>query len=155
MSAISIKYFDNSKLFLNVNTKKFYLLSDHNSNAELNLKSKIATIELSKNAKLKGLLAVTDSHIEMYQKAIVDFEGEVTNANIRLDNNVNFIANNLLISNAQLLAESYSSCSINVKKGISIDANTNANIKRFGDQKIEIKRFADTDILSKKPSKYI
>ena len=101
---------------------------------------------MSKNAKLKGLLAVTDLQIDMYQKALADLEGDVTKANIRLDNNVNFIANNLLITNAQLLAESYSSCSINVNKGISIDANANAEIKLYGDQKIEIKRFADNAI---------
>ena len=107
MSAISIKAFDDSKLFVNVNTKNFYLLSDHNSKVELNLKSETATIELSKNAKLKGLLAVTDLQIDMYQKAIADLEGDVTNANIRLDNNVSFIANNLAIANAQVIAKSY------------------------------------------------
>ena len=138
---------------MNVNTKNFYLLSDHNSKVELNLKSEIATIKLSINAKLKVLLAVTDLQIDMYQKAIADLEGDVTKADIGLDNNVNFIANNLLVTNAQLLAESYSSCSINVNKDISIDANANAEIKLYGDQKIEIKRFADNAIISKKPSK--
>ena len=146
LSDISIKSFDDFKFFVNVNTKNFYLLSDHNSKVELNLKSEIATIKLSKNAKLKGLLAVTDLQIDMYQKAIADLEGDVTKANIRLDNNVNFIADNLLITNVQLLAESYSSCSINVNKDISIDANANAEIKLYGDQKIEIKRFADNAI---------
>jgi hypothetical protein len=150
---ISIHSFDDSKLFLNVNTNNFTLQSDHNSKVELNLKSEVATIELSKNANLKALITATDLKYDMYQKAIANLEGDVTNATIRLDNNAKFLANNLVITNAQLLAESYSNCSINVNTAISIDAAENAEIKLYGDQKIEMKRFADNAILSKKPTK--
>ena len=153
LNDISIQSFDDSKLFLNVNTKNFTLQSDHNSKVELNLKSEIAAIELSKNASLKALLAAADLKCDMYQKANANLEGDVTNANIRLDNNAKFSANNLAITNAQLLAESYSNCSINVTATISIDAAENAEIKLYGDQKIEMKRFADNASLSKKPTK--
>ena len=153
LNDVSIYSFDDSKLFLNVNTKNFNLQSDHNSKVELNLKSEKTTIELSENANLKALLTATDLKCDMYKRAIAILEGDVTNANIRLDNNVKFLANNLVIMNAQLLAESYSNCNINVNTTISVDAAENAEIKLYGDQKIEMKRFADNAILSKKPTK--
>jgi hypothetical protein len=153
LNDIAIKSFDDSKLFLNVNTKNFALQSDNNSKTELNLKSEKATIELSKNATLKALITTTDLKCDMYQRSIANLEGDVTNANIRLDNNAKFLGNNLAITNAQLAAESYSNCNINVNTTISIDATENAEIKLYGDQKIEMLRFADNAILSKKPTK--
>jgi hypothetical protein len=153
LNEIAIHSFDDSKLFLNVNTKTFNLQSDNNSKVELNLKAEKTTIELSKNATLKALITATDLKCDMYQKAIANLEGDVTNATIRLDNNAQFLANNLAITNAQLLAESYSNCSINSTMSISIDAAENADIKLYGDQKIEMKRFADNATLSKKPTK--
>jgi len=153
LNDISIQSFDNSKLFLNVNTKNFDLQSDHNSKVELNLKSEKATIELSKNTTLKALINTTDLKCDMYQKAIANLEGDVTNANIRLDNNAKFSGSNLVIMNAQLVAESYSNCSVNVNTAIIVDAAENAEIELYGDQKIEMKRFADNAVLSKKPTK--
>ncbi len=153
LNDFSIKSFDNSKLFLNVNTKNFAIESDHNSKVELNLKSEKATIQLSKNASLKALVSATYLKCDLYQKAIANLEGDVTNSSIRLDNNAKFIGNNLTITNAQLLAESYSNCSINVNTVISIDVAENAEIQLYGEQKIEMKRFAGNAILSKKPTK--
>jgi hypothetical protein len=153
LNDISIQSFNDSKLFLNVNTKNFALQSDHDSKVELNLKSEKAIIELSKNTTLKALITATDLKCDLYKKAIATLEGDVTNAAIRLDNNAKFLANNLIIMNAQLLAESYSNCSINVNTTISVDAADNTEIELYGDQKIEMKRFADNAILSKKPTK--
>jgi hypothetical protein len=153
LNAISIKSTDDSKLFLNVNSKNFTLQSDTDSKVELNLKSEKASIELSKNATLKALITATDLKCDMYQKAIANLEGDVTNASIRLDNNAQFLGNNLVIMNAQLVAESYSNCSVNVNTAIIVDASENAEIELYGDQKIEMKRFADNAILSKKPTK--
>ena len=153
LNDIAIQSFDDSKLFLNVNTKNFNLQSDHNSKVELNLKSEKTTIELSENANLKALLTATDLKCDMYKRAIAILEGDVTNATIRLDNNAKFLADNLTIVNAQLLAEGYSNCSINVTSSVSVDAAENAEIKLYGDQKIEMLRFADNAILSKKPTK--
>lgn len=153
LNDISIKSFDLSKQFLNVNAKNFTLQSDDNSKIELNLKSEKATIELNKKTNLKALVTAAELKCDMYQKAIANIEGDVTNANIRLDNNARFLANNLAITNAQLLAESYSNCTINVNATIRIDAAQNAEIYLYGEQKIEILRFADNAVLSKKPTK--
>lgn len=153
LNDIAIQSFDDSKLFLNVNTKNFTLQSDNDSKIELNLKSEIASLELSKNTTLKALITATDLKCDMYQKAMANLEGDVTNANIRLDNNAKFLGNNLVIMNAQLVAESYSNCSVNVNTAIIVDAAENAEIELYGDQKIEMKRFADNAVLSKKPTK--
>lgn len=153
LNAITLKSLDDSKLFVNVNTKNFKLQSDHNSKVELHLTSEKASVELSKNSNLKALITATDFKCDMYQKTIAILEGDVTNANIRLDNNSKFTGNNLSITNAQLVAETYSNCSINVNTSISIEASGNSEIQLYGEQKIEIKQFSDNAVLSKKPTK--
>lgn len=153
LESISLAAFDDSKLNLNVNSKDFTIISDNDSKTELNLKAEKATVKLSKKATLKALIASIDLKCDLYEKSKAVLEGDVTNANIRLDNNALFTANNLAIKNAELLAESYSKCSINVNTIISIDASGNSEIQLYGDQKIEIKRLADNAVLSKKPTK--
>lgn len=150
---ISFKIHDDTKLFLNVNSKVFNLQSDDNSKTELNLKSEKAAIELSKNTTLKALVTSIELKCDLYQKAKATLEGDVTNAAIRLDNNALLTANNLVIKNADLLAEGYSNCSINVNTNLSIDASGNTTIHLYGDQKIDTKRFMDNATLVKKPTK--
>lgn len=150
---ITFKTHDDTALFLNVNSKNFSLQSDDNSKTELNLKSENAVIELSKNTTLKALISSLNLKCDMYQKTKATLEGDVTNANIRLDNNAQFTANNLVIKKADLLAESYSHCIINVNTLLSIDASGNSEIHLYGEQKIETKRFMDNATLSKKPTK--
>lgn len=150
---IAFEAYDNSVLNLNVNSGNFSLKSSDKSKTELNLKSENATIELSKNASLKALVSAPELKCDLYQKSKAVLEGDVTNASIRLDNNASFIANNLVIKTAELLAESYSNCNINVNANISIDASGHSEIQLYGDQKIEIKRLADNSVLSKKPTK--
>ena len=150
---ITLESYDNSVLNLNVSCANFSLKSSDRSKTELNLKSENAAIELSKNASLKALVSALELKCDMYQKSKAVLEGDVTNANIRLDNNSSFIANNLDIKTAELLAESYSNCSINVNANISIDASGNSEIQLYGNPKIEIKRLMDNAVLRKKPTK--
>ncbi len=153
LNDISFKTQDDAKLNLNVNSKNFTLLSNNNSKTELNLKAENATIELSRNATLKALVSSLNLKCDLYQKTNATIEGDATNANIRLDNNAVLTAYNLALQNAELLAESYSNCSININTAISINASGNSEIQLYGDQKIEMKRFADNAVLSKKPTK--
>ena len=150
---ITFKTHDKSALFLNVNSQNFSLQAEDNSKTELNLKSENAAISLSKNSSLKALVSSLNLKCDLYQKAKATLEGDVSNANIRLDNNALFTANNLVIKNADLLAESYSHCIINTNTLLSIDASGNSQIQLYGEQKIEIKRFMDNASLSKKPTK--
>ena len=150
---ITFKSFNNAKLNLNVNSKNFVLQSDDKSKTELNLKTESASIELSKNASLKALIASVDLKCDLYQKAKANLEGDVNNAIIRLDNNSDFIGSKLVLKNAELVAEGYSNCSINSNDAISIDASGNSEIQIYGVQKIEMKRFVDSAILVKKSTK--
>jgi hypothetical protein len=150
---ITIKTHDKAVLFLNVNSKNFTLQSEDNSKTELNLKSENANIELSKNASLKALISTLNLKSDLYQKAKGTLEGDATNATIRLDNNAIFNASKLVIKNANLLAENYSSCDINVNTLFSLDASGNSTIHLYGVQKIETKRFMDNASLIKKPTK--
>lgn len=151
---ITLKSFDNTKLYLNANSKKFTLLADNNSKIELNLKSENATVQLSKNASLKALITSADLKCDLYQKSKATIEGDITNNGIlRLDNNTVLTADKLVVKNAQLIAEGYSDCSINVNGNLSLDASGNSEIQLYGEQKIEMKKFADNAILKKKPTK--
>jgi len=153
LNEITFKAFDDTQLNLNVNTKNFILQTDNNSKTELNLKSEKSTIEVSKNATLKALIATVDLKCDLYQKSKANLEGDVTNAVIRLDNNTELKANNLIIKTAELITEGYSNCNINVNTDLSIDASGNSKIQIYGEQKVEIKRFMDNATLNKKPTK--
>jgi hypothetical protein len=153
LNDITFKSFDDSKLNLNVNSKNFILESENNSKTELNLKSEKAIIHLSENATLKALITSADLKCDLYQKSKATLEGDVTNAILRLDNNAEFIGKNLVITNAELVIESYSDCSINVSTNLTIDASGNSKTQLYGDQKVEIKQFMDNATLSKKPTK--
>lgn len=150
---ITFKSFNESKLNLNVNSRNFLIQSDDKSKIELNLKSDNTIIELSKNATLKALIATVDLKCDLYQKGKANLEGDVNNAVIRLDNNSDFIAQKLIVKNCDLTAEGYSNCSINSNSNLSINASGNSEIKIYGDQKIEIKKFEDSAVLIKRPTK--
>ena len=153
LDEITFKSLNESKLNLNVAVANFLIQSDDKSKVELNLKSENATLELSKNASLKALITSDNLNCDLYQKAKVNLEGDVNQAKIRLDNNADFIGQNLVLKNADLIAESYSNCSINSDTTLNIDASGNSEIKIYGDQKITIKRFTDAASLLKKPSR--
>lgn len=150
---ITIKAYNDSNLNLNVNTTEFNFVSDDKSKIELNLKSENANFTLSNKTTVKALINSVNLKFDTYQKSEATIEGDVSYANIRLDNNSELTAKNLIIKNVDLLAESYSNCSINVNTNLSLDASGNSNIQLYGDQKIEIKRFVDNATISKKPTK--
>ena len=146
----TLKAYDGSKLFMNVNTKNFVLQSNDKSKTEINLKSENTTIELSKNSSLKALINTTNLKVDMYQKSNAAIEGEATNAIIRLDNNANLVANKLSLKNADVTTESYSNCNVNVLTSVIIDAANKSEIQLVGAPKIQIRKFSDEAKLIKK-----
>ena len=153
LADITFKSYNESKLNLNVNSGTFLLQSDDKSKTELNLKAENTTLELSKNATLKALIATVDLKCDLYQKGKVNIEGDVINAKIRLDNNADFLGEKLVIKNCDLIAEGYSNAVVNTDSLLNIDASGNAEIKIYGDQKIVLKQFVDSATLIKKPTK--
>ncbi len=140
---ITIQTLGNSKFYMNVNAKNFLLLSDEKSKVELNLKSEMAKIILSKEASLKSLINSTDLDFDIYQKSNANIEGDVTNAKIRVDNNSIFTGNKLTAKNAIVIAENNSKVSINPVETVTIEASDKAEIKLIGNPKIEIKKFTE------------
>jgi hypothetical protein len=143
--------YGSSKLYANANVTTFTLMLDDKAKAELNLKSEDATIEMSKFAQLKSLISATQMKFDMYQKTKAVIEGDVINFKLRLDNDADFVGTKLTSKNAELLTEGFAECSINVASKLVLDAKGKTNTKIYGNQRIELKNFLDSAVLSKKP----
>lgn len=147
---ITFKTFDDSKCFLNVESKIFELQADNDSKIELNLKSEKAKIVLSKNTSLKSLINSTELAIDLYQKANAKVEGDFDNLTIRLDNNSNFNGNKLTGKNIDITTEGHTKCSVYAENNIIIDARDKSEIEIYGKPKVEIRQFSDEAKLLKK-----
>ena len=154
LNDITFRTSDYSKLFLNAKIKNFALEANDKSKIELNLKSDNATIQLSKNSFLKALITSLNLKTDLYQKAQANIEGDVNDMKLRLDNNSNFTGKKLVVKNLDLTTEGYTNCSVNANTTISITASGNSEIELYNDQKIEMKKFSDNAVLTKKPTKY-
>ncbi|MBY0486343.1 MAG: DUF2807 domain-containing protein [Flavobacteriaceae bacterium] len=153
LDSVTFKSYDESNLFLNSKSKNITILMDDKSKAELNSKAEKTSITLSKNAKLKALITSKELTFDMYQKTDAVVEGDIDSLKLRLDNNASFEGKKLITKTAELTAELYSKASILVDTSITIEASGKSEIQLFGDQKIELKRFVDSAILIKKPTK--
>jgi hypothetical protein len=150
---ITFKTFDSSKLFINSKSKNISLYMDDKSKAELNSKGENTIVNLTKNTTLKALITSTNMTFDMYQKSEATVNGDVEAAKFRLDNNANLTGKTLSVKNAEVTCEAYTNISINVKSTIAIDASGKSEIQLYGDQKIDMKRFVDSAVLIKKPTK--
>ena len=150
---ITFKTYDYAKLFLNAKTKMFTLMANDKSKVELNLKSEKTTIDLSKSAQLKALISSTSMKFDLYQKSKGDIEGDIIDLDLTLDNNASLDGEKLIAKNAEIKAEGYSTAKIMVATKVSIDASGKSEIQLYGEPKIELKRFTESAVLTKKPSK--
>ncbi|MDG2433709.1 DUF2807 domain-containing protein [Flavobacterium sp.] len=147
---LSIKSFDDSKLFLNIVSNNFNLETAQKSTIELNLKGENAKIVMSDNSELKALIKGTDFACDMYQKSKAKIEGNSDTGTIRIDNDSKLTAEKLQIKSINLVAEQGSEGSINAEKEIVISASERAEIQLYGSPKITLKRFDDEAKLLKK-----
>jgi len=150
---ITFKTYDYAKLFLNAKTKMFTLMANDKSRVELNLKSEKTTIDLSKSAQLKALISSTSMKFDLYQKSKGDIEGDIIDLDLTLDNNASLDGEKLIAKNAEIKAEGYSTAKIMVATKVSIDASGKSEIQLYGEPKIDLKRFTESAVLTKKPSK--
>jgi hypothetical protein len=153
LDSIVFKSFDNSKVFAYLNSKNVTVMANDKSKGEWNIKAEKTKIELSKNSKMKALIASLSLNCDLYQRAIADIEGDINDMKLRLDNNSTYNGKNCAVKNAELTMEAYTNSNINVTSTLSIDASGKAEIQLYGDQKIDMKRFVDNAILYKKPTK--
>lgn len=149
----TVKSFDYSKIFMNGKIKTFTIMQNDKSKSELNLKSEMATIELSKNTQLKALIASTQLKADLYQKSIAVIEGDVAELKLRLDNSSEFIGMNLISKTAEIIAEANTTTKINVVTNATIEASGKSEIQFYGDAKIELKKFTENTVIMKKTLK--
>ena len=150
LDTVTLKSYDDSKLFLNISTKDFLLQADDKTKTELNLKAENTVIELSKNATLKALITTVDLKVDMYLKSAATLEGNAVNTALRLDNNASFTGNKFNTKNADITTESDSNGSLFVETAVIIDAADKSEIQLLGSPKIEIRKFADEAKLNKR-----
>ena len=147
---ITFNSMDYSKLFLNVNSKKFSLIANDKSKTELNLKSEDASLQLSKNASIKTLVSAIKFKCDLYQKASATIEGIADKGTIRLDNNSVFNGTKFTLKESNITAESYSTGSILAEIAVSIAIGDKAELSLLGNPKIELTRFSEEAKLIKK-----
>lgn len=150
LPAITIKTYDYSKSFINVNSPNFAIIATDKSKVELNLKGEESSIEMNKNAEIKALISSNKLKFDMYQKSEANIEGDTNDMKLRVDNNSKFIGKNLLAKSLMLTAESYSNSIVRAKDNLSVAASGKAEVSILGDPKIEVKKFSEDAILYKK-----
>lgn len=150
---ITFKCFDESRLFLNVNSKSFTLIANDKSRIELNLKGEDAVLELNKNVSLKALITTSKLKCDMYQKAAAVIEGDVDDFRLRMDNNTNFTGKNLTTNSTNLTCDGNAENSVFVKSKLILEASGKTETFFYGEGKIEIKKFNDEAAIYKRPSK--
>ncbi|MFY7757860.1 MAG: DUF2807 domain-containing protein [Flavobacterium stagni] len=153
LDEISFSSFDDSKLYINAKCKKFNLIANDQSKSELNLKNENTRINLSKNATSKALIVSNELTFDLYQKSSAEVEGDIEEMKLRIDNNANFTGKNLVAKIADITTESYSRASVHVSKELTLSCAGKSHLDLYGDQKIDLKVFTDSAVLSKKPLK--
>ncbi|TDW47268.1 putative autotransporter adhesin-like protein [Flavobacterium sp. 270] len=147
---ISFNSFDYSKLFLNVNSKKFSLYADDKSKTELNLKGEEGNLQLSKNSSIKALVSNVKFKCDLYQKGVATIEGIAEKATIRLDNNSVFNGPKFTLKDSNVTAEASSVGTILAETTISIAASDKSELTLLGTPAIQLTRFSEEAKLFKK-----
>ncbi|WP_289662869.1 GIN domain-containing protein [Flavobacterium panacagri] len=147
---ITMNCLDYSKLYLNVNSKKFSLIADDKSKTELNLKAEDGSLQLSKNASVKTLVSAIKFKCDLYQKANAAIEGIAEKATIRLDNNSVFTGTKFTLKDANVTAENYAVGSIFAETTLSLAVGDKAEISLLGSPAITLTRFSEEAKLFKK-----
>ncbi len=147
---ITIKNYDKSKSFLNVESNYFTLILNDKAEAELNVKAQNTTLELSKNAELKALVASPELKVDMYEKSDAKIEGDAETVKLRLDNNVNLDVKKLTAKDLEVNIEGYAKAIVYATNFITISASGKSEIELYGEPKIEILKFTNSTTLYKK-----
>lgn len=138
-----------AKLFLNLKSKLASIEINDDAEIELNSKTEKIHFILTKNATLKALVATTEMKVDQYQKSKSTFEGDVIDLKLRMDNNAQLMGKKLTTKNAEILAEGYTETSLFVETTCVINAFANSEIELFGEPTIELKKFTGKSTLKK------
>lgn len=140
---LTLKCYDDSKLFAYADVNNFTLITNDKSKVELNLKSDDAIVELSTNSQLKGLVTAPKFKCDMYQKATAVLEGDIDDFKLRMDNQTNFTGKKLNSKNASLILEGSAKASAYVNSKLTLEISGKSELYFYGEGKIDVKRFTD------------
>lgn len=149
LEEVAFKLNKKAKLFLNLKSKIASVEINDDASAELNSKSEKIHFILTKNGSLKALVATTEMKVDQYQKSRSNFEGDVIDLKLRMDNNARLVGKGLTSKNVEILAEGYSNTSLFVETTCVINAFANSEIEIFGEPTIELKKFTGKSTLKK------
>ncbi|WP_257018461.1 DUF2807 domain-containing protein [Winogradskyella pacifica] len=141
---------DNSRAYLNINSKTFNYKSSGKSKARLNLTADTTKIELSDNCKLDALVNSKIAGFILYQRADAVIEGRANNAIFQLDSSTNFDGAKFDVKSVDVKLEDSSDLTISATENITIAASGDSEIYLFGSPAITITKFDDTAKLQKK-----
>ena len=150
LSNITIKNFDKSASFLNVDSENFAIMLNDKSRAELNIKSKFTTVELSNESNAKALLNSKEAKIDLYQSSEFTIEGDIDYAKIRTDNRSEIDAFKLTVTTMDLTTEGRSKAKVNIDKNAVLSLKGTSKVELKGKAKIDLKTFVDQAALFKK-----
>jgi hypothetical protein len=149
LEEINFKLNKKAKLYLNLKTRVAAIEVNDDAAAELNIKAEKIHFVLTKDASIKALVAATEMKIDQYQKSKSNFEGDVIDLKLRMDNNAILVGKKLTARNADILAEGYSDTSLLVETACVIKAFANSEIELFGEPTIELQKFTGKSVLRK------
>ena len=150
---IEFRSFDSTELFLNAKPKNFTVKCDDKSKVEMNIKADNCTIIVSKGSRLKALVVSNEMHLDLYQKAEATVEGDVAEGIIRLDNDTELKGKNLINKHGELICEASTKAVVVFEKSVTITASGKSEVELYGEPVIDLKKFADSAVLRKKPTK--
>lgn len=141
---------DNSRAYLNINSKNFEYKSSGKSKTRLNLTADSTQVELSDNSKLDALINSKSANFDLYQRADLSIEGTANNALIRLVNSSNFNGGKFDVKKSDVTLEDSSDLTISAIEGITIASSGDSEIYLYGSPTITISKFDNTSKLQKK-----
>ncbi len=147
---VTIKTFDYSKSFLNVNSPLFTLITNDKSKVDLRLKSDEAFVEMSKNSELNSKISTNKLKFDMYQRSEAILEGDTNEMNLRVDNDANYDGKKIIPKSIEIIAEGNTDCSVTSNGTIIISASGKSKVSVYGEPKIELKKFTNDATLYKK-----
>ena len=152
-SDLTIKLFDNTKLYANLRSDKFTLMAHDKTKVEMNLVAPETVLELNHNAQVKALITATQFKADLYNKANAQIEGDVQKGKFMLDNSADFTGKNLTTLLADIQLNDQAKLSLEVTQKAVISATGSSFLELHNEQKLEVNQFTDRAVISKKNNK--
>ncbi|WP_431158534.1 GIN domain-containing protein [Winogradskyella poriferorum] len=147
---VTLSTSDNSRAYLNINSKTFGYKSSGKSKTRLNLTTDSSYVELSDTSKLDALIKSRVTNFDLYQRSDAVIEGISDSSLIRVDNSSNLTGSKFEVKQVDATLEDNSDITIAVEESIVISASGNSEVYLYGNPSITINKLEGTSKLQKK-----